>query len=460
VAEVFKEMTKHYHLIGIGGIGMSGIAQLLLRLGYKVSGSDLKENKNTVKLKNLGAEIFIGHNSGNIKGVDKVVYSSAIKEDNPEIKEAKRLKIPLIMRAQALAQLMQAKSVITVAGSHGKTTVTSLVSCLLLEAGFSPTVAIGGILKNIGTNACMGSGEFFVAEADESDGSFLYYKPKFSIITNIDYEHLNYYKSFEKEVEAFRKFLGATDKDGCAFCCSDDLNLKGILKEYKNKYILFGLKPGADIYPRNIRLDGLSSEFDCFFKNKFVARFSLSLGGEHNISNALSVIALGLELGIALKFIKSALLGYKGVGRRLEIKFKDERYMVIDDYAHHPTQIKATLKAITNLKAKRVVVIFQPHRFTRMQLLFEEFTKSFDNVGCLIITDIYPASESPIPGVNSFNLYEKIKERTQDKKVYFIPKEGIINKVLEIIRPGDLIITLGAGDIARLSDELAERIKG
>ncbi len=452
-------MSKHYHLIGIGGIGMSGIAQLLLRLGYKVSGSDLKENKNTVKLKNLGADIFIGHNSDNIRGVDTVVYSSAIKEDNPEIKEAKRLKIPLIMRAQALAQLMQDKSVITIAGSHGKTTITSLVSCLLIEAGLSPTVAIGGILKNIDTNACVGSGKFFVAEADESDGSFLYYKPKFSIITNIDYEHLDYYKSLEKEVEAFRKFLGSTDKDGCVFCCSDDSNLRGILKEYKNKYILFGLKPEADIYPKKIRLNGLSSEFDCLFKGKFVARFNLNLGGEHNISNALSVIALGLELGIDLRFIKAALAGYKGADRRLEIKFKDQRYTVIDDYAHHPSEIRATLKAISNLKAKRVVAIFQPHRFTRTQLLFDEFTRSFDNVDLLIITDIYPAGEPPIPGVDSFNLYNKIKERAKNKEVYFIPKERVINKVLEIIKPGDLIITLGAGDIVRLSNELAERIK-
>jgi UDP-N-acetylmuramate--alanine ligase len=452
-------MQKHYHLIGIGGIGMSGIAQLLLRCGYKVTGSDLKENKNTKVLGSLGAGISIGHNPENIRGADTIVYSSAINENNPEVAEAKRLKIPLIMRAEALAELMANKSVITVAGSHGKTTVTSLASYLLLEAGLSPTVAIGGILKNIDTNACAGSGQLFVAEADESDGSFLYYKPKYSIITNIDREHLDYYKDFKNETEAFRKFINSTSTDGVLFCCSDDLTLKGLIEGYKNKFILFGLKPGADIYPKNIKLEGLRSEFDCFFKGKFIDRFSLALGGEHNISNALSVIALGLELGIDLKFIKAALAGYKGAMRRLEEKFKDGEYLIIDDYAHHPTEIRATLKAVSNIKAKRVIAIFQPHRFTRTQLLFDEFVKSFDNADCIILTDIYPANEQPILKINSVNLCAKIKEYTPDKEVHFVPKEEIVKKVREIAKPGDLIITLGAGDIVRISDELAEKFK-
>ena len=452
-------MQKHYHLVGIGGIGMSGIAQLLLRCDYKVTGSDLKESRNAKELRNLGAGVFIGHNPENIKGADVVVYSSAISEDNPEIKEAKILKIPLIMRAQALAELMLNKSVITVAGSHGKTTVTSLASYLLLEAGLSPTIAIGGILKNIDSNACIGSGKFFVAEADESDGSFLYYKPKFSIITNIDYEHLDYYKNFETEIEAFRRFINSTSDDGCVFFCNDDLNLKEIIKGYKSKSISFGFNPGADIYPKNITMEGLHSNFDCFLKDKFVERFSLALGGEHNISNALSVIALGLELGIDLKFIKSALAGYKGALRRLEIKFKNQDYIVIDDYAHHPTEIRATLKAASNLKSRRVVAIFQPHRYTRTQLLFDEFIRSFDNVDYLMITDIYSASEQPILDVNSVNLCRKIKEYTPNKEVNFVPKEELVNRVFEIAQPGDLIITLGAGDIVRISDELAEKFK-
>jgi len=452
-------MKKHYHLIGIGGIGMSGIAQLLLRSGYKVSGSDLKENRITQGLKEAGAQIFSGHASGNINGADVVVYSSAIGKDNSEIVEARKQGLPLVMRAQALAELMQDKIVITVAGSHGKTTTTSLVSCLLLEAGLFPTVAIGGILKNIETNACLGSGEFFVAEADESDGSFLYYKPKYSIVTNIDREHLDYYKNFAKEVQAFKRFIHMTSPAGCVFCSADDANLVNIMQDYKGKYVLFGLNTDAHIHPENIKFNGLASEFDCIYKNKFVARFNLALGGEHNISNALAVIALGLELGIDLGFIKKALLGFKGSRRRLEIKFSNKDYTVIDDYAHHPTEIKATLKALSNLHPQRLVAVFQPHRYSRTQLLLDEFAQSFSGVDYLVITDIYAASEQPIKGVSGQALGVKIKALEKNRETRYIPKEGIAQHILEIIKPGDLLVTLGAGDIVKVSDELAERIK-
>ena len=452
-------MGKHYHLIGIGGIGMSGIAQLLLRCGKKVSGSDLIENKITRELTILGAEIFIGHNAANVRGAGLIVYSTAIKEDNPEVIEAKRLGIPVIKRAQALASLMLDKTVITVTGSHGKTTTTSLVSYLLLEAGFYPTAAIGGILRNIDTNACLGNGRFFVAEADESDGSFLYFRPKYSIITNIDVEHLDYYETFENEISAFREFLNKTKEDGCLFCCADDINLMEILKGYKNKYILFGLKNNADIIAKNIQLKGLSSEFDCFYKDKFIHRFKLSLGGEHNISNALSVIALGTELGIDLEIINNALARYKGAGRRLEIKFKDNAITLIDDYAHHPTEIRATLEAAKNLNPKRLITIFQPHRFSRTKLLLDEFGSSFGASDFVIITDIYPASELPIKGITGERVYDKIKELTPERCAKFLPKSEILENILKIIQPGDLVITLGAGDIGKLSDELAEKLK-
>jgi len=454
------KMNKHYHLIGIGGIGMSGIAQLLLRRGFKVSGSDLKESRNIDELKKLGARIFIGHNRRNINGAEIVVYSSAIKEDNPEIQEAKSQGILLLRRAQALAQLMADKTVITVTGSHGKTTTTSLASHLLMEAGLLPSVAIGGILRNIDTNSYLGSGDFFVAEADESDGSFLYYRPKYSIITNIDYEHLDYYKVFENELDAFKKFLNNTQKFGCVFCCDDDINLKRILADYKNKYVLFGLKDSAQIYPKNIQFNGLSSEFDCFYLNKFVDRFHLALGGYHNISNVLSVIALGLELGIGLKFIKNALTNYKGAKRRLEIKFEDKDYLVIDDYAHHPTEIRVTLLALKNLLRNRVIAIFQPHRYSRTKLLLNEFAKSFDSVDYLIITDIYSASELPMEGVDAMRLYDTIKDHAPKKEVLFLPKEEIPGHILRIIRPDDLVITLGAGDIVKTADELAQMLKG
>ncbi len=438
---------------------MSGVAHLLLKAGAQVSGSDLKENRITEELKRLGAKIYIGHRLENISGQSAVVYSSAIKEDNPEVYHAKKLGIPLLKRAEALALLMRNKTAITIAGSHGKTTTTSLISYMLLEAGLCPTVAIGGILKNIDTNACLGSGEFFVAEADESDGSFLYYQPKYSIITNIDREHLDYYRNFENELNAFKDFLKRTQEGGCVFACSDDLNLKKLFLDYKQRVVFFGLNEPADIRAKNIELSGLASDFDCFFKDKFISRFHLALGGRHNISNALAVIGLGLELGIDLSFIRRTLEGYKGAGRRLEIKFKSDKYLVLDDYAHHPSEIKATLAAVADLKSKRKIVIFQPHRYTRTQLLLNEFAVCFDQADYLIITDIYAASEQPIDGVDAQLLLKKIKECRPDKQAVYLAKEKITEFLLDFMQAGDLVITLGAGDIVRVADALAEKLK-
>jgi len=411
-------MVKHYHLIGIGGIGMSGIARLLLSRGIKVSGSDTKKSQITEELKQLGAEIFIGHQPTNIQGAGLIVYSSAIRKDNPEIKQAQALGIPLVKRAQALAELMEDKTVITVTGSHGKTTTTSLVSCLLLEAGQLPTMAIGGILKNIDSNAYFGKGEFFVAEADESDGSFLRYHPDYSLITNIDREHLDYYKDFDSELSAFKEFMSRTAKGGCLFCCYDDANLRNLLKEYKNRYITFGLTPESDIYADKIDLKWLNSGFDCFYRNKFVDRFSLALGGVHNISNSLAVIALGIELGINSVVIKKALASFKGARRRIDIKFNDNRYLLIDDYAHHPTEKKATLEAVRSLK-NRIIAIFQPHRYTRTKLLLDDFAQAFKLADEVVITDIYPASEPPIEGISGRVVQEKIKEYFPEKEAIF-----------------------------------------
>jgi len=452
-------MAKHYHLIGIGGIGMSGIAHLLLRQGVKVSGSDLKESAITDGLKRAGAQIFLKHEAQNIQGADAVVYSSAITDSNPEFSAAKSQKITLLKRAQALAELMSDKTVITVAGSHGKTTTTSLVSVMLLEAGLKPTVAIGGILRNIDTNAYFGDGEFFVAEADESDGSFLYYRPKYSIITNIDHEHLDYYKDFQSEVKAFGDFVNRTQKDGCIFACSDDANLKNILKNCKTKHVFFGLKDGAGLYAKNIRLNGLSSEFDCYRGKELLGRFELALAGEHNVSNALSVIALGLELGINLGYIKKAFQNYKGAKRRLEIKFSGKDYCLIDDYAHHPTEIKATLSAAKNLNHNRLIAVFQPHRYTRTKLLLEEFSLCFDQADYVVITDIYAASEPVLEGVSAKNIVERILARAPEKKVLYLRKDQIHEHVLGLIKSGDLVLMLGAGDIIKVCDELADTLK-
>jgi UDP-N-acetylmuramate--alanine ligase len=452
-------IKQHYHFIGIGGIGMSGIAQILLRRGVTVSGSDLKASRATECLKKEGASIYLGHDAGHIKGAEIVVYSSAIKEDNPEMLAARAARVPLIKRAEALADLMKDKKVITVTGSHGKTTTSSLVSYMLLEAGLRPTIAVGGILKNIDANASCGEGSYFVAEADESDGSFLCYRPLYSIITNIDYEHLDYYKTFQNALKAFKEFMGHTDEAGCLFACGDDPHIAELLKGYTKRCVRFGLNDHADIYSRAIVFKGLSSEFECVYKGKPVDRFLLALGGEHNISNALSVIALGLELGIETAVIKKTLAHYLGSGRRLEVKFKSDEYILIDDYAHHPTEIRATLAAIRHMDYQRIVAVFQPHRFTRTQLLMDEFTRCFDDVDSVVITDIYAASEAPIEGVTGSALAAKIKKRLPDKHIEYVPKDEVAGYLSKTIKAGDLVIMLGAGDITRLCDELAEKCK-
>lgn len=449
-------VKKHYHLIGIGGIGMSSIAKLLLSQGAYVSGSDIKESYATSELERLGAKIHFSHSASNIRGADLVVYSSAIRDDNPEIKEAKLRKITLIKRAEALAQLMSNKTVIAVTGSHGKTTTTSLTSCLLMEAGLSPTVAIGGILKNIGDNTRFGSGDFFVAEADESDASFLCYEPKYSIITNIDYEHLDYYGDFQNLLASFGEFIDKTERNsGEVFCCADDANLFSLAKSRNAKITYFGLGSNLDIYAANLNLGGSFSEFDCFWHGDFLDRFVLSVAGRHNVSNSLSVIALGLTIGIDLKHIKSALSNYKGASRRMDIKFKDDNFTVMDDYAHHPTEIRATLAAVKNLKAARIMAIFQPHRYSRTKLLLDEFGKSFDMADCLVVSDIYPASELPIKGVDAQAVVEKIKQYSPGKDVLYLPKDQITEFILNKARPNDLIVTLGAGDITKVSDKIA-----
>lgn len=457
---VFMTKYTHYHLIGIGGIGMSGIAHLLLRRGFQVSGSDLKESKITEELRRLGARVSLGHNALHAAGADVVVYSSAVAGDNPEMVEARRRGTPVLKRAEALAHLMEQKVVVTVTGSHGKTTTASLVSYLLLEAGLGPTLAVGGILRNIDTNACSGDGKFFVAEADESDGSFLYYHPDYSIITNIDHEHLDYYKDFASAVKAFGAFIGNTKAGGCVFACSDDAVLRELLKDHAVRHVFFGLGEGADVYPRNILIKDLSSEFDAFHRDTCIGRFQLSLGGRHNVSNALSVIAVARELGIDTACIKRALLNYKGAKRRLEVKFKDRQYLVLDDYAHHPTEIRATLAAIRSLSFDRAVAVFQPHRYTRTSLLLEEFGRSFDSADYVVVTDIYPANEPPLAGVHARLICDKIRECCPSKEVHFVPKEEIVSHLMRVIRPRDLVITLGAGDIVKTCDELVEALKG
>ena len=437
---------------------MSAVAQLLLRKGWRISGCDLKENELIKNLRKAGISVWIGHECRHLETVDIVAYSSAITQDNPEIQEAKRRRIQLMKRAEILSLLMEDKSVITVTGMHGKTTVASLASHVLSESGLFPTVAVGGILQNLGGNALIGEGRYFVAEADESDGSFLYYHPDYSIITNIDYEHLDYYQDFNLLREAFSRFINQTRDNGCLFCWRDDPYLNNLLRDYKNRVVFFGLKEDAGFYALNIAFSGLNSEFDCFCGKEFIGHFKIGLGGKHNILNVLAVIALGLELGIDKQLIRAALISYRGTRRRLEIKFQSKEVLVLDDYGHHPTEIKATLEAVRLLNPRRLLVIFQPHRYSRTKLLLDSFANCFDLADYVVLTDIYPAGEPPIEGVSGYSIYEKLKPKKQ-LTVQFLPQKNIVGHVFDILNPQDVILVLGAGDITKVSDELAEILK-
>jgi len=439
---------------------MSGIAKILMKQGHSVSGSDIKAGSATQELSGLGAKIYIGHDERNLKDkdIDLVVYSSAIDPKNSELVFSLQNNIPIAKRAQVLSELMKDKKGITVAGAHGKTTTTSMVSFLLNKSDFNPTIVTGGNVFNFNNNALLGDGSFFVAELDESDGSFLYFNPLYSIITNIDFEHVDYYHNFENILDAFKKFFRQTKEDGMLFVCGDDKNVMSILDSKNNKYLTFGLSADCDIYADQISLKDFSSSFRCIYKNKPLGQINLNVPGKHNISNSLAAIALGLRLGIDFEKIKECLFLYKGVQRRFELKGEINNIKVIEDYGHHPTEIRATLEAAKSLNPKRLIVAFQPHRYSRTKFLFEEFGKSFDLVDYLVITDIYAASEVPIPGITGESLCNKLKQ-TSKKDVHFVPRDNIAQSIAGIAKPGDLIIFLGAGDIGRLSDELLQRLK-
>ncbi|MFC1593995.1 UDP-N-acetylmuramate--L-alanine ligase [Candidatus Omnitrophota bacterium] len=452
-------MTKSVHFIGIGGIGMSGIAQILLKQGHHVSGSDIKESSQTQCLRKLGAHITIGHSPDNLKGnPETVVYSSAIQSDNSELSAALTQNIPVVKRALVLADLMQDKISIAVAGAHGKTTTTSMVSCMLNQAKFFPTVVAGGIVVNFNGNAMLGKSNYFVAEMDESDGSFLYFHPTYSIVTNIDYEHVDFYHDWSSILKAYGTFLNQTKPEGCLFACYDNEHIRTLLKDYDKKYISFGLSEGSDIRADTIRIQHFTTRFNCICRGDAIGEFLLPVPGRHNVSNALSVIALGIELGIPVDDIRESLASYKGVERRFQIKSHTNDITLIDDYGHHPTEIKATLEALNAENEHNSIVVFQPHRYTRTKFLFDEFVQSLSLAKRLIITDIYPASELPIEGVSAKNIYNRIKD-LHCNDVEFVAKEDIVEHVVKMAHKGDYILTLGAGDIGKVSDELLSRIK-
>lgn len=451
------QKNYHIHFVGIGGIGMSGIAELLIHLGYKVSGSDLKLSPITKRLEKHGGIIFQGHSKEQIAGASVVVTSTAITGDNPEVVRAKELLVPIIPRAEMLAELMRIKYSIAISGAHGKTSTTSMISQILNTAGLDPTVIIGGLLKGLDTNALHGKGEYIVAEADESDGSFLKYAPAIAVVTNIDLEHLDFYRDIEDIKDKFVQFINSVPFYGLAILCLDNEHVQDILPRLKVRYTTFGMTAQSDLRAREISFMGNKSFFKVFHHEKLLGDINLNIAGKHNISNALASIATGLELNISFKTIKKALEQIEGVKRRLEIKGRKKGILVIDDYGHHPTEIMATLTAIRESSmGKRLIVVFQPHRYTRTQGLFHEFTRSFYQSDILIVLPIYAASEKEIKGVDAQCLCEGIRKHGHKEVSYAPDFNQALSMITHKLKKGDVVLTLGAGDIYTLGEKLLE----
>ncbi len=444
------------HFVGIGGIGMSGIAEVLLNLGYKVSGSDLRGSDITERLARLGAEIGIGHKADNLKDVDVVVISSAVHDDNPEVVEAKRLHVPVIPRAEMLAELMRMKFGIAIAGTHGKTTTTSMAASILGHAGIDPTIVIGGKLNAIGTNAQLGQGKFLLAEADESDGSFLVLSPTIAVVTNIDADHLDHYSGGIEEIkDTFVKFINKVPFYGMAVLCLDDPNIRAILPRVKKRYMTYGLSSQADIRATHVRHDGFTTSFTAHFKGYRLGEISFTMPGAHNVLNAMACIAVALELDVPFSAIQEGFSRFGGVGRRFTIKGEPKGITVVDDYGHHPAEIKATLAAARlGWPERRIVAVFQPHRYTRTHELFGEFVTAFYDADVLILTDVYAAGEQPVEGATAERLSQEILRHGQ-KDVTWIPNRELIPQhLLGIVKEGDMVITLGAGSIWQQGEAL------
>ncbi len=449
---------QHIHFVGIGGIGMSGIAEVLLNLGYQVSGSDTKETEVTRRLESLGAKISYGHRRENLKEADVVVTSSAIRKGNPEVEAAEERLIPVIPRAEMLAELMRMKIGIAVAGTHGKTTTTSLIATVLAAGGLDPTVVIGGRLNSIGSNARLGQGEYLVAEADESDGSFLKLMPTIAVVTNIDPEHLDFYKGIDEIKETFLSFLDKIPFFGLAVLCLDHPNIQSLLPRLKKRFTTYGLTTQADFQAKEIVFEGLSTSFDVVHRRREIGRLSLRMPGLHNVYNALATLATAFELDIPFQVVQGTLRDFSGIQRRFQIKGEKKGILVVDDYGHHPVEIMATLKAARGGWSKRIIAVFQPHRYTRTQALFKDFLTAFYDADVLVLTDIYPAGEDRIEGVESKALFEGLREYGHKDVTYLPDKKEIVEHLLRVISPGDLVITLGAGDIWQVSEELVNRL--
>jgi len=458
-------MYKHYqhiHFVGIGGIGMSGIAELLLNLGYQVSGSDLKEADITRRLAELGAVVKIGHHADHIRGADVVVLSSAIAEDNPEAQAARVLgKVPVIRRAEMLAELMRLKYSVLVAGAHGKTTTTSMVATVLARGGLDPTVVIGGKLNAWGTNAKLGRGDFMVAEADESDGTFLLLPPTIAVVTNIDLEHLDFYRDLNHIQQTFQQFINKIPFYGQAVLCLEDEHIQSMLPQIGKRFVTYGFSSQADFQARNIEMRGLSTSYRAFFKGEELGDVEIPIPGRHNVLNSLAAVAVAQELEVDWASIQAGLADMTGVQRRFQIKGEARGILVLDDYGHHPTEIRNVLETLAGCYPdRRKVVAFQPHRYSRTEALMDQFSRCFYQSDVLLVSEIYAASERPIAGVTGRGLADQIALHGHHDLHFCATLDDMLKSLQDMVTPGDVVITLGAGNIWQVGEWLLEKLAG
>jgi UDP-N-acetylmuramate--alanine ligase len=451
---------QHIHFVGIGGIGMSGIAEILVNLGYRVTGSDLKRNETTERLEQLGAKLFVGHDASHIDGAHVVVYSSAVSRDNVEVQAARHQGIPAIPRGEMLAELMRLKYGIAVAGTHGKTTTTSMIGAVLAEGRLDPTIVVGGRVRSFGSNARLGQGEFLVAEADESDGSFLKLPPTIAVVTTIDAEHLDHWGSLENIQEGFLAFVNKVPFYGVAVLCLDQPNIQALIPRLEKPIVTYGLESNADLVARHVQLSGLGSRFDVVRRGELLGECVLQVPGHHNVLNALAAVAVGLDLDVPFLTIQKALAGFSGVQRRFQVRGEAGGVLVVDDYGHHPTEIRATLAAAKAGFDRRIVTVFQPHRYTRTLHLRQDFVTAFNQADVLLVMDIYPAGEAPIPGVTAEDLAAGIRAHGHRDVAYVSgDRARVVEALVQVTRPGDLVLTLGAGDVSHIGPELLLRLQ-
>lgn len=446
------------HFIGIGGIGMSAIAQVLLSQGYIITGSDISLNNLTDSIEAKGGKVYKGHRADNIGDSQIVVYSSSISGTNPELTAARKRGLRVLHRSELLAEIMKEKESIAVTGSHGKTTTASIISDILIKAGLDPVCILGGESFTIGANAYAGKGKYLVAEADESDGSHLALSPKYAILTNIDKEHLDYYRDVDHIVKTNLAFLEKITPDGIFFGLIDDFFIRRILLHYEGRFSTFGLSNEADLYPMDIKMKGMVSEFDCIYKGQRLGRIAINMPGVHNILNALAAIIFALYIGVDFETIARSIGEYRSAKRRFQVYPGTRGVTLIEDYAHHPTEISATLEACGLLRPKRLITVFQPHRYSRTKELAKEFGRSFGASSELILTNIYAASEKPIEGITVKNIYDSVLDNGFEN-VHIMPMENIAEYVYNNSQDGDLIAVLGAGDVGKVARELCGRFK-